>query len=210
MINNMIQVLKPYMTTKTVQAGEIVTPDLGKSASLYYVSSGALMVECTDVHVEKDRNIGILRPKGAFIGIEFIFMAYPDHYHRLIVTALQDSEIMNIPQPKLKTLLDNELYAQRSNLVELMTCQLAEYYSDLQRMLEEIATRAPHEQVLSALQRAAKKLGTSHDRGITIPIKISTLALLTGMSDESTRRATSKLMNEGRIAKSGRGFLLFN
>jgi CRP-like cAMP-binding protein len=210
MLNSIIQALKPHMLTRVVKAGEIITPDLGKSSCLYYVASGAAIVECTNLQIEKERNIGVMKQADQFIGLEFIFIAHPDTNHRLVVTAIQDSEIWYIHQPKLKTVLDNELYDQRSNLIELMTRQLAAAYNDLQLNLEEIATHAPHEQVLSALRRAAKKIGIHHDRGINVPVKISTLALLTGMSDESTRRATSKLMNEGLIAKAGRGFLLFN
>mgnify|MGYP001809759742 CR=1 FL=1 len=207
---NIIDVLKPHMVTRTYSESELITTDLSKAITLYYVQSGAVLVEGVSLQPAKDRRVGLLKPAKSFIGLEYLFIDQ-DTCCKSVVTAVAESEVLSISQTKLQALLEGDLHRQRSALVELMTKQLSAAYRELQVRLEEIISHNPHEQVLLRLKGVAHYIGQDHERGTQVAIKSSYLAKLSGLSEEGNRRALLKLMDYGMIAKIGtNNFLLFN
>jgi len=206
---HLAKILTPLMSSRNYKAGETLTPDLAKSGCVFLVSEGAVVVEFVSITTDKDRRIGTLFTDKGFLGLENLFLQRPDA--KAQATVLRDSTILSMPTSAVLELLDNG--AQSTKLCIEVSTALAEATYGLRHRLEALALHAnyPKENVFSILRYLGKHLGISNGKGgITIPVKVGTLATLTGLSEESTRRAISLLVEEQRVAKIGKGnFLIF-
>lgn len=204
--------LAPFMTSKFYPEGSLITSDLLKSGQVLLVTSGSVLVEFSSINTDKDRRIGVLLIENRFIGLEYLFGTGRQSQSQ--VTAVQDTTILSISVSSLRTLLEGDLLKNKPEALIAMGQSMAESMFGLQYRLEAMAVHShyPKENILSVLTLLAKKIGISNGKGgTTVPVKLDTISRLTGLSEESTRRCTSLLVGEGRIARIGKGnFLVFS
>ena len=204
--------LTPFMTSKNYSEGSVINSDLIKSGQVLLVASGSVLVEYASIDTEKDRRIGVLLTEHKFVGLEYLFGTRRKSQSQ--VTAVQESTVLSITISSLRTLLEGDLFKYKPEVLDAMGQCMAESMFGLQYRLESLAVHShyPKENILSVLTQLAAKIGISNGKGgTTVPVKLDTISKLTGLSEESTRRCTSLLVADGRIAKIGKGnFLVFS
>lgn len=211
MHGELISMLRPYMEPCGFRAGEKLTGDLAASQTLYYLEDGAVLVESYSVaKSDQTKQIGLLKTSPCFMGMEYLFLSDPTRM-RTTLTGLKAGKLQKISRAKLNTLFEGELRLSRGLIVELLARELADSLEQLTVQMEYTTTQLAQDKVVQALKEMGQLVGTPIDKGLQIPVKTSTLAKLSGMSSESTRRVLTRLMDEGSLAKTARGhFLIFN
>lgn len=210
MINDLIKILTPFMTSKSYAEGGIITQDLVSSDQIFLVTNGAVTVEYTSIETDSDRRIALLITEGAFIGLEYLFTLHRKTQSRII--AVKDSTVLSLNRVALKALLEGPLAAQKAEILAEINTVMAEALARFHHKIEALTLHAnyPKTNIMTMLTELAAKIGIPGKGGTTVPVKIATLAKLTGLSEDTTRRCSTILVEEGRIARIGKGnFLVF-
>lgn len=209
MVNdNLINTLKPYMGAKLFKKGEEITADLERSKTVYLVETGVVLVENINGNPDSVRKVGVMRSKGALIGLEFIYVE--ESQGVVVVTAVTDSNILSIGVNQLVSLLDKDLKMYKEEITKDMVKYLSNSYAEMRDLYESTMIRNASESVISAMETIGAVLGSTHSSGgIVVPVKCPVIASVAGLVGEVARRTLRKLSEEGKVARVAEGFLLF-
>lgn len=204
----MINHLKKHATKHTFERGDHITTDLALSSSMYYVESGAVIVESVSDHPEAVKQLGVLKTPGSYIGLEYLFLS--GGRYQAEVKALTACEVWSISTTRLASLLKGELEPYREEIhIKLVESLSADYVGILQQASAAVGD-PPEDLVLKTLIRLGDVIGVKREAGVSISVSLDTLASLTGLSYKTTQRATSLLMQRTYVARVGRDYLLIS
>lgn len=199
--------LSEYMKSREVSAGELVSADVLRDDSLFYIETGVVILEYPKNPNIKGRKMVLLRRAGGFVGLETLFSAGQED--TLSVKAVCDVTVSVISitnlwkayadLPHLQTAIHGKLFKD-----------LAFLYQELRMKTEEIAYAESEYLAIRGLTDLATIRGVSHSKGTLVDVTTRELAAVTGLAEDTTRKAVAKLAGNGRLAKIGpKQILLF-
>lgn len=199
--------LSNYMKSKKVAAGGTVSEDVLRDNSLFYIDEGVVLLEYPKNPNAKGRRLNLLRPAGGFVGLEVLFASSASN--TLAVRAVSDVVVSTISVTNLwkayATMPD-----QQVNIHQKLFKDLAYLYQEIQIKVEQLAYAESEYLVLQGLTHLASICGASHAKGTLIDATTKDLASITGLAEDTTRKAVAKLATSGRLAKIGtKQILLF-
>ncbi|WP_019865194.1 Crp/Fnr family transcriptional regulator [Methylovulum miyakonense] len=206
-MSDLTKKLSQYMKPGTYKKGENITINLAQFDGLIIVDKGICLVETSRESAKArgkyDVSVGVLKPEGSMIGLEFFFVPQTLRYPAS-VRSVTDSDVRTMTRKKFASLLDTELASIKTFIFEEIARQLADYFNSLQLQLERQAKAAPEDRVLDVFEHVRPIVGTPHPAGTEIKIPTYVLQRLAGDSPRSFQEGAKRLMQEGKLLKSGR------
>ena len=200
--NQLLKLILPIARVKTYRDC-LVTHNIEESGKVFFVVSGLALQNYAN-YPASDRGLSLAKIPGDFAGIRYLFPEYCQG-SKIGLSVAGTAEVGSIKQIDLLRLLDYPTGGRTQLLFEEFIYEK----QATERFYERRAILSPQELVFAHLQDHATELGTAHPHGTKVPITVSTLARLTGMSEEAIRRTTAILAEKGLLCKAGRHFLLF-
>lgn len=181
---------KPYKT------GEIIKE--GKGGNLLLVTEGVVAVAAKPEDPEWVP-LPLLVPKGRWIGAEKVFLSLSGEAET-VIKAVTPTTVGVLPVPVFETLdQDTQDEIRKKLVVDTVTA-----YIEVQKTTSLAFTATPEVRLLATLKTLAEYAGEPHKLGTSVEVPAAFLSELSGLRKVATWRATTALINQGKITKTGK------